>query len=1245
MSEVDKKPIQLVIGMHRSGTSVLAQTLSLLGFDLGRTLMPPSYDNPRGFWENARIVEAHDRFLNAFNLDWTVATNLPKTAFSSPAAKTAIEEISAILEDDFKSAAPSLIKDPRLCILYPLWPEVAKRLGRPLHTLNIIRAPSAVAQSMAKRNTITDVRASFIALSYLQGLVDLDLKDAPTLIYEKMVAIAAETLIADLKRVMPHMPQAALPAALSPANAVGALMYNEKKIVKDEYGIWKLYQSAIKDQALFIPHDVLKTFTEKTLHAANISELNAKFKNENTLLPESLGEVTIPRTRLDAVEGGLVERDAEIKKLWKKIGTKEKKIGALEDGISEREALLKTLRTNLEKKDTQLGAIEGGIAERENKLKTLRADITQKDTKLGALEDGISEREALLKTLRTDLEKKNTQLGAIEGGIAERENKLKTLRADITQKDTKLGALEGGITDRDKALKKARRDFKKAEKALTLGLENARLDHHKAAEREQSVYATYLNLQKEKADLDAVFETERVRAHLTEAQLQHQLDIATQHVAYFKTHPFRAALKAFIFKGFRGVRFLLPVAEDRKIAVSRKFTGLAQRFRPPAPPPIAEVNIPLPQVSADDLAIDFEFAETDAPVITVIVPVYNEIAQTLACLKTLRAQSVSVPYEVIIGDDVSPDPDHMVLSDIKGARHLRHAENLGFIENCNTCADAARGEYIVFLNNDTLLHPGWLEELYQTYFEHDNVGIVGSKLIFPTGELQEAGGLIWEDASGWNWGRGERADHPRYNYVRDVDYVSGAALMIKTSIWKEIGGFHSDLKRAYYEDTDCCFRVRAHGYRTLYQPHSTLIHIEGLTNGTDVNSGVKQSQLSNQKVFMETWKDVLKDHLPNATTPEIASDRTVKGHILYVDSVTPEPDKDSGSLDAVNAMRILTDLGYRVHFIPGTNFAHVGDPTRALQSMGVECIYHPFYSNMSQFLKERGDAFDYVVLSRAEINDLFLKQIRKACPSAKIINNTVDLHFLRQEREAKLTDDKDAKIDADKMRAKELGFMRDADATILISTHEKSLLENTTALSGKLWTIPLIRPETERLAFYDTTQDIVFIGGYGHPPNVDAVDWLVTEIWPEIRKTLPGVRLFLCGSKMPEHFKNYACDDIILKGFIPDLDRLLKKTRLTIAPLRYGAGLKGKVASSIGAGVPCVGTDIAFEGMHEDGLKTVRHAANTPAEFAQHIHTLYTDKSLWQTSSKAGVAYHNAHYGLKAVSKRYQALLLALKDF
>ena len=389
-----------------------------------------------------------------------------------------------------------------------------------------------------------------------------------------------------------------------------------------------------------------------------------------------------------------------------------------------------------------------------------------------------------------------------------------------------------------------------------------------------------------------------------------------------------------------------------------------------------------------------------------------------------------------------------------------------FLLNCNQNAAHARGDYIVFLNNDTIVKPGWLQNLYQTFFEHGDVGIAGSKLIYPTGELQEAGGIIWEDASGWNWGKGQDANHPLYNFVRDADYVSGASLMIRTDIWRELGGFNENLEKAYYEDTDICFRVRSMGYRVIYQPLSEVIHIEGLSSGNDLNEGAKQYQLVNQKIFKETWDHKLRAHLPNATTPVLASDRNPRGHILYFDAVTPEPDKDSGSVDAFYSMRLLIEQGYRVHFVPTSNFAYWNEATIDLQKLGVECVYHPFYSNLKSYLEERGDMFDYVIASRPECAEAVFDEIAEYCPSAKVIYNTVDLHFMRLEREAKILDREDIMLEAKTMKKRELGYIKSSDATIVLSEVEYKLLSKQKALKEKLWIVPLIRAKAHRLVEY-----------------------------------------------------------------------------------------------------------------------------------------------------------------------------------
>jgi len=185
----------------------------------------------------------------------------------------------------------------------------------------------------------------------------------------------------------------------------------------------------------------------------------------------------------------------------------------------------------------------------------------------------------------------------------------------------------------------------------------------------------------------------------------------------------------------------------------------------------------------------------------------------------------------------------------------------------------------------------------------------------------------------------------------------------------------------------------------------------------------------------------------------------------------------------------------------------------------------------------------------------------------------------------------------------------------------------------------LIRNESHREGGFKGRQDIAFIGGYKHPPNVDAVHWLVKEVWPAISKAVPDATLRICGSHMPKEFYEYASDSISIDGFIPDLEEFLAGLKLTIAPLRFGAGLKGKVASSIGAGVPCVGTDIAFEGMAEKGLKAIKFEANTAEAFAKHCAALYLNEKKWEKASVAGVGYHNDNYAYSNIAPMFEKLL------
>ena len=167
------------------------------------------------------------------------------------------------------------------------------------------------------------------------------------------------------------------------------------------------------------------------------------------------------------------------------------------------------------------------------------------------------------------------------------------------------------------------------------------------------------------------------------------------------------------------------------------------------------------------------------------------------------------------------------LAAVPGIRLIVNPSNLGYLRSCNTAARVAKGEFLLLLNNDTQVLPDWLDPLLLPFRSRSDVGAVGSKLLYPDGRLQEAGCIVWDDGSGWNFGRLDSPDRPAYNYLREVDYCSAASLLVPRALFNEMGGFDERYAPAYCEDSDLAFRLRERGYKVLYQPRSRIVHHEG----------------------------------------------------------------------------------------------------------------------------------------------------------------------------------------------------------------------------------------------------------------------------------------------------------------------------------------------------------------------------------------------------------------------------------
>ncbi|HRQ65327.1 MAG TPA: glycosyltransferase [Xanthomonadaceae bacterium] len=633
----------------------------------------------------------------------------------------------------------------------------------------------------------------------------------------------------------------------------------------------------------------------------------------------------------------------------------------------------------------------------------------------------------------------------------------------------------------------------------------------------------------------------------------------------------------------------------------------------------------------------FAVPRAEAPLVSVIVPVYNHFRHTLTCLRSLAATPEATPFEVVVVDDASSDETPERLAEIEGLEVVRNEHNLGFIGACNAGAAAARGEFLVFLNNDTVVTEDWLGALRRTFEQRPDCGLAGARLVYPDGRQQEAGGIVFADGSGWNFGRFDDPRHPRYGYLREADYCSGAAIMIRADLFHTFGGFDARYAPAYYEDTDLAFKVRAAGLKVYFQPRATVVHFEGISSGTDTGSGIKHHQVINQATFLDTWREALASHPPAGSDPGLACEHRVRGRLLVIDATMPTPDQDSGSLRLVNLMRVAQDLGWKVAFL-ADNLQPLPGYTEALQDLGIEALYAPWVADAVGFLGERGREFDAVLVCRHYIAVHWLPLLRRYAPQAQVLFDTVDLHYLREQRLADLKGDEALHRQALATRRQEQEVMRQSDMTLVVSPVEKELLAREVpgvpvSVLSNVHDIRGCRQD------FDARADLVFVGGYQHPPNVDAAVWMVRDILPLIREELPDVVLHLVGSRAPSAVVALGeVEGVHFHGFVEDLDPLMDGCRIAVAPLRYGAGVKGKINLSLAHGQPVVATTVAVEGMDlQDGREVL--VADDPAEFADAVVHLYRDAELWQRLSVAGLANVERHFSFAAAREALKAIL------
>lgn len=985
-------------------------------------------------------------------------------------------------------------------------------------------------------------------------------------------------------------------------------------------------------------------------------------------LKDSAGELVSARGRITTQDRELELGRAQLASYEAELAQRSVEFAAAQNRISQQEAELEHARA-------QLAADEAELAHNE-------AELAQRTAEIARGLDEITNLRAKLLEEQSRLTQRTEQLAQRTEQLAQRTEQLETARAQSVTEATARQESEISSSQIQSLLREKEEALNWIYTSRAWRLAGSIRRWERFAQRVKSripgqgsgVIVGALDLTKDTVINSRYFEIsgwafsteapiKRVEAFLDDqflAELPYKVERPDVVAVWPEKAPLRCGFKrrVWLTKSLAGSQLLTVRVFDNR-GNKQLYTCQIQINLPageadfpsfgPKPTPV-EMNVAqkprvaqmIEETDYSTLASALNIKTSSLPVISVVIPVFNKSGYTFNCLNSIQdvlAES-ALNVEIIVVDDHSTDDTSKILAQIKGIRVLTNAKNLGFIDSCNNGAAIARGQYLLFLNNDTLVSPLCFEELLFTFQNNTDAGLVGAKLLYPDGRLQEAGGIIWNDASGWNYGRLDDPEKPEYCYLREVDYCSGACIMVPRELFNRLGGFDTRFRPAYYEDCDLAFQVRQAGYRVYYQPLAQVTHFEGVTSGTDVSSNVKSYQLINQQKLREKWPEVLAHHGESGVDPYATKERQVAKRILFLDACVLTPDQDAGSVMVFNHLRTFQSLGYKVTFAPD-NLQRAEGYTANMQRLGIECLYWPQIKSIKSHLEEHGEDYDLVFITRADVAAKHGDDVRAHCARARIIFNTIDLHFVREQRWAELEKNSELAELALKRKDLELSIAAKSDCTLVVSSYEQEiLLRENPRLNVSV--VPLTHDMPGRQTDFHDRADLMYIGGFQHTPNVDAVLHFVKRIYPLIKLHLPDIKFYILGSKPPDEILDLATDSsIVVTGYLEDVAPYFNRCRLSVAPLRYGAGLKGKVITSLSYGLPMVASTIACEGIGlEDEINIL--IADDPAEFAEKVFRLYTDARLWNRLSMAGFEKVNRDYSAAATRSYFERLFMSL---
>ena len=603
--------------------------------------------------------------------------------------------------------------------------------------------------------------------------------------------------------------------------------------------------------------------------------------------------------------------------------------------------------------------------------------------------------------------------------------------------------------------------------------------------------------------------------------------------------------------------------------------------------------------------------QSSTPLVSIVLVVYNRAELTLHCLRSI-AEVSGVGLELVVVDNASTDRTATLFDQVDGARYFRNDANLFFISAVNRGVRESQGKYVLLLNNDAVLLPGAIQSLVATLESAPDIGGVGGKIVFLDGTLQEAGNIIWKNGTCLGYGRGDDPVASQYMFRRDVDYCSGALLLLKKDLFDQLGGFDEAYSPAYYEETDYCMRLWQAGYRVVYEPRAAILHYEFASRDPEHASRL---QIEKRQIFVEKHRGALAGRLDRNDLNTLRARHAGRpaSRILLIDDRVPHPRFGSGFPRSHRLLTGLVDCGAFVTMYPLAAFEDRWQQVYADIPAEVEVMMGHGPTALEEFLRARQGFYDLVLVSRPH-NMRILTEIMARNPSylqgTKLIYDAEALFSTRiRLREAVLGTAGDSAEPAQTLED-ELALAKNADAVLSISEAEagefrRGGIEHVEMLGHAIDVTPT--PDS-----YEDRSGLLFVGAIYEDgsPNGDSMLWFLEHILPRIRDSLPGVKLTMAGINTSERIWSQASDHVSVLGLVEDLGELYARHRVFIAPTRFSAGVPLKIYEAAAFGLPVVATSLLAGQL---GWQAGRELAvgDTPVEFAGKTVELYNDRTLW----------------------------------